>query len=146
RLDPAILKVGQADRAAAVLALRALLGVAGGTSRLPDVARAQALFAQLGEGTVRATLSRAVVDARRSGIWIRREVRAVPTLRLKDAAMRWDGRWRVSGDGATYRLSIAPLGADLADGLVSANPEAPESLARAALSLEPALFVDGTFV
>ena len=147
RLDPAILQVLAEDRAAAVHALRALLAVVGGIPHLPDVARAEMLFSRLGEEeATRATLSRAVVDARRSGIWIRREARALPTLELSGRPTLWDGRWCVSTAGKAGVSTVAPLGAELAKEFAVAHAKAPESLTRAALSLEPALFWEGKFV
>lgn len=136
RLDPAFLA---AEGEAATLALRTLLAMAGGASRLPDEARARTLLARLGAADARATLSRAVVDARRSGIWIRREARNVPVLALGDAPALWDGRWRIAAKGVT----VSALGAARAKALATETAQAPQSLIRAALALEPALFPGG---
>lgn len=132
---------------AAVHLLRAVLAVAGGTPRLPDLERARALHERLcahqGRHPLRATLSRAVVEARGNGIWVRREARSVPTMPLSGAWRVWDGRWRVEGPRG---LTVAPLGPARAKALAPAVPGAPQSLLRAAFSLEPAVFSDGVFV
>lgn len=139
RLDPAFLA---ADGEAATLALRALLAMAGGASRLPDEDRVAALLARLGGDGARATLSRAVVEVRRTGIWIRREARNLPVPGAGDAPALWDGRWRIAGTGVT----VAPLGAARARTFPADATQAPQSLIRAALALEPALYDAGGFV
>ena len=50
----------------------------GGVAFLPDQAAAKALFDRLRAGPLCATLSRTVVDARRAGIFLRRESRGLP--------------------------------------------------------------------
>ena len=63
------------DIDAALYALRILLATIGGVSFLVDKARCRALFERLRSGTLCATLSRTVVDARRTGIFLHREAR-----------------------------------------------------------------------
>lgn len=65
----------EADRDAAIYALRILLAAAGAAEQLPDEARTAALFDRLKEKAVRATLSRCLVERRRGEIRIRRERR-----------------------------------------------------------------------
>jgi tRNA(Ile)-lysidine synthase len=144
RLDPELFR--DRDAAPALHVLRAVLAVAGGAPHLPDRARAQALLARLGAGPLRATLSRAVVDARRSGIWIRREARGVPISPLAVPGIVWDGRWRIAATGEAHGLAVGPLGPGLAKALAPAHTGAPESLVRAALALEPALFRGDVFI
>jgi tRNA(Ile)-lysidine synthase len=136
------------DREAAVYALRVLLAAMGGTEQLPDLARSTALFERLGGENLRSTLSRAVVDARRAAIFIRRESRNLPQPSHPSSGAVWDGRFRVGGLAESVQL--APLGADdakmmlLRDPPVPAAPETP-NLVRAALATEPALQRDGGF-
>ena len=134
------------DDAAAVHALRALLAVAGGVPRLADLSRTQALFSKLRDGAVRATLSRAAIDARRSGIWIRREARNVAVVPLRPPVTIWDGRWRIGIDREKPDIVVAPLGASHAATLPPGDAAIPESLARAAFSVEPGLFDDDGLV
>lgn len=107
RLDPALF----ADATeASVLALRALLAMVGGTPRLPDRTRARDLFSRLAaEKNLRATLSRVVADRRRSGIWLHREARDLPPLRLCAVATVWDGRWLVRGVPGSDAGAAPPL-------------------------------------
>lgn len=133
--DPAI-----ADPEAALAVLRAVLASAGGAARLPDPARSRALMARLAGGAaLRATLSRAVVDARAGGVFVRREARDLPSVPLAGSDVVWDGRRRIA---AAPGLAVAPLG----EALAAASVDAPESLVRAALAVEPGLFADGAFV
>ena len=76
-LDPAF--ADATDRDAAVYALRILLAAIGGTEHLPDAARAaRAVRAHRCRTSFRATLSRAVIDARRARSSLRREGRGLP--------------------------------------------------------------------
>ena len=77
RLQPDFFQAGHAEPA--TYALRILLAVAGGTPHLPDAARAEALFARLSAGgSVRAVLSRTLVDRRKAGTFLLREARGLP--------------------------------------------------------------------
>lgn len=149
RLDPDFLRHAAAvpfDHTTAVHALRALLAVAGGTPHLPDLARTQTLAGRADDGPLRATLSRAVVEAHRTGVWIRREARSLPVMQLAEGTALWDGRWRIAAEGGAAGLSVAPLGAERAQGLAAEVAGLPQRLVRAALSAEPALFDGDTFV
>lgn len=146
RLDPAFFR-GADGAAAAVLALRMILAVAGGTPHLPDLDRARALFERIAKGSpMRATLSRAVVDARAGGVWIAREARGLAMLELAGEPAVWDGRWRVAARAEGRRLAVGSLGAGQAAGLASEVAAVPQHLVRAALSREPGLFDGGGFV
>ena len=137
RLD---LAIQDAEREPAVLALRALLATFGGTPYLPDEARVASLLSRFHPG-MRATLSRVVVDVRRSGIWMRREARDLPVRRLAEGATVWDGRWTLAGP-ADAGLFVGPLGKDRAAQVAAEKKDVPESLLRAALSVEPAILSD----
>lgn len=137
RLDPAF--AASADVQAAVYALRILLATIGGVSFLPDEARGQALFGRMRGGSLCATLSRAVVDARRAGIFLRRESRGLPEAAPAAGDGLWDGRRRITLGDRQDALLIAPLGAAAAAKRTLAEG-APPSLARAALAAEPALW------
>lgn len=153
RLEPDFARVD--DRAAAVYALRILLATVGGTPFLPDEARAAALMERLAgvsslrvtplrDTPLRDTLSRAVVDARRGSVFLHREARGLPAPLPAAQCGLWDGRRLITfgdGDGGAV---IAPAGEAHAARLVKkAAPGVPESLARAALGAEPALWRDG---
>lgn len=141
RLDPSLFA---REHAAGVHLVRVLLATAGGMPYLPDLERTGALFSRLRQGRLRATLSRAVIDARAGGVWIRREARDVTMTAVTPPSMLWDGRWRIGAAEACRGGSIGPLG--VAAAAAPAGGGVPESLARAALSLEPGLFVDGRLV
>ncbi|MBZ9709076.1 tRNA lysidine(34) synthetase TilS [Mesorhizobium sp. ESP7-2] len=137
RLDPALLSAG--DDRAAVYALRILLATSGGIAFLPDQARSEALFARLKAGFLCATLSRTVVDFRRAGIFLRREMRGLPAAAAVVDAAIWDGRRQITLNDANGALLIAPFGTVAAKRLAVDRGETPPSLMRAALSAEPAL-------
>lgn len=125
---------------AAVQTLRIMLATAGGMAYLPDLDRTMALARQIAAGTLRATLSRAVIDARKSGVWIRREARGLPAGYRATDRLQWDGRWRLATTASENSLRVSPLGGVHAKEIASTFAGAPESLVAAALSLEPALF------
>ncbi|ESW65335.1 hypothetical protein X773_32155, partial [Mesorhizobium sp. LSJC285A00] len=140
------------DTQAAVYALRVLLAVTGGTALLPDQARSEALFEQMRAGRLCATLSRAVVDIRRNGIFLRRESRDLPRSAPVAGTLLWDGRRRITPhieagaitlDDSPGAWLIAPLGAAAAAKTPIAGDGAPPSLVRAALAAEPALWRGG---
>lgn len=142
RLDPGFVKAD--DTRAPVYALRVLLAATGGVALLPDQTRSEALFEQMRAGPLCATLSRTVVDIRRTGIFLHRESRDLPPAAPLAAGL-WDGRRRVTeaeaitlGD-SSGALLIAPLGAAAAAKRM-AGIGAPASLVRAALAAEPALW------
>ncbi|MER8862829.1 tRNA lysidine(34) synthetase TilS [Mesorhizobium sp. M0751] len=137
-----------ADSRAAIYALRILLAATGGTAFLPDQTRSEALFDRLRTGPLCATLSRTVIDARRTGIFLHRELRDLPpAVAVSDNAL-WDGRRRITlGDSSgallIAPLFVAPLGAALAAKRAIEGHGTPASLVRAALAAEPALWRDG---
>jgi tRNA(Ile)-lysidine synthase len=120
---------------ACIVALRALLATAGGTPRLPNSGRAEALSRRLEAGEkMRATLSRAVIDRRRDAVFIWREDRDVPTVALNSDEAIWDGRWRIRGGRGHV---VSPTCPDLPED--QAIEDVPNSIARAARSVLPAL-------
>lgn len=150
RLDPGLAEAD--DTRAAVYALRVLLAAMGGTALLPDQARGEALFEQMRAGRLCATLSRAVVDIRRNGIFLRRESRDLPRSAPIAGTLLWDGRRRITPDIEAGAITlgdssgawlIAPLGAAAAAKTPIAGDGAPPSLVRAALAAEPALWRGG---
>jgi tRNA(Ile)-lysidine synthase len=158
RLDPGIAAAG--DEPAAVYALRILLATVGGVAFLPDQARGEALFERLRAGLSSAphlapppsgatifcaspfcaTLSRTVVDARRAGIFLRRETRNLPPAAPAVDNALWDGRRRITLGDKPGAFLIAPLGTARAAKRAIAEDGAPPSLVRAALAAEPALW------
>lgn len=134
------------DKPAALHLLRVILATAGGTPHLPAMERAATLFARLGAGgSLRATLSRALVDARDGCVWLMREARDVPMVPVC-AQPLWDGRWRIEAPPSASGLCIGPLGAAACTLAAPAAAGVPQGLARAALSLEPGLFDGGRLV
>ncbi|TGS13162.1 tRNA lysidine(34) synthetase TilS [Mesorhizobium sp. M2E.F.Ca.ET.209.01.1.1] len=139
---------GHEDGRAAIYVLRILLATVGGMSFLVDEARCAALLARLRSAPLCATLSRTVVDARRSGIFLRRENRNLPAPAPPVGNQLWDNRRRVTlGGRITLKdqpggLVIAPLGAAAA-GRAPPIEDIPPSLSRAALAAEPSLWSGG---
>lgn len=111
-------------------AFRALLATVGGTPHLPDEERATDLFRRIAERNfLRATLSRAVVNARKPAVFLLREARDLPDAARIAADDVWDGRWRV-GHG--------PVGEEPKPSPADLDPKiAPSSLVRAALGTLP---------
>lgn len=143
RLDPALFASAEPQ---ALHLLRLLLATVGGTPHLPQMEQAETLFARLGGGgRVRATLSRALIDARDGGIWLMREARAVAMTPVCTQAL-WDGRWRIEANAPAPGLFIGPLGAAAGTIAAPAARVVPQSLAHAALSAEPGLFEGGRLV
>jgi tRNA(Ile)-lysidine synthase len=134
RLDPAFAK---GDESAAIVALRVLLATMGGVSFPPDEARAAALLARFGGAPFRATLSRAVIDARRAGIFLYRELRDLPLAAPVISGMVWDGRRRIALPDSFTATTIAPAGAYALPSALSGQNDVPASLFRAAHAAEP---------
>lgn len=133
---------GGQDRGAAIYALRILLATVGGVAFLPGEGRCRALLERLRAGSLCATLSRTVVDARRTGIFLHRESRDVPSAAPATDNRLWDGRRRITLSDSPDGLVIAPLGLAAAKQTHGGGP-APASLARAALAAEPAIWRGG---
>lgn len=141
RLDPAFAE--ERDGAASVYALRILLAIAGGQNHLPDETRAEKLMERLRLGPVRATLSRAVAERRKAGVFLHREQRNLPVTAVLGPGEVWDGRFRLAGQGREGLSVGAPDGATVA-ALVEAAPDnVPAPLVRAAAASLPALWAQG---
>ncbi|MBZ9866547.1 tRNA lysidine(34) synthetase TilS [Mesorhizobium sp. CA15] len=133
---------GHEDGQAAIHALRILLATIGGVSFLADETRCAALLSRLRSAPFRATLSRTVIDARRTGIFLRRENRDLPAAAPPQHNRLWDNRRRITLKDGPGDLVIAPLGAAAA-GKAPLSEDIPPSLSRAALAAEPALWSAG---
>ncbi|MBL8577807.1 MAG: tRNA lysidine(34) synthetase TilS [Mesorhizobium sp.] len=120
----------EANREASIYALRILLAVAGGAVQLPDHERSAALHDRLSAGNlVRDTLAGALVDARKTGVFLARELRGLPGREAPEGVI-WDGRYRIISAGDACR----------ANSLGAAPPtqgEIPESLLRHAAATLP---------
>lgn len=139
---------GSRDDRAAVYALRILLAAVGGVSFLPDRMRGEALFERLKDGSFCATLSRTVIDARRTGVWLRREIRGLPLpASASDISSwdgsSWDGRRRITLGDTRGAFLIAPLGMTAARKIVVPEDHGPQGLLRAGLAAEPAFWRAG---
>ena len=128
----------QANSAAAVHALRHLLGVVGGVEHLPDRDRVAALIAKANNASFRRTLSRCVIACRRDGIWLCREQRALPMPALLRNEMVWDRRFRISPERNSRQEVIVPFGPENAEDC-EIDSRVPRGLARAALASRPAV-------
>lgn len=135
------------DRDGVLYALRLLLASVGGTPHLPDELRCAQLLDRLrrewpaeGARPLCATLSRAAVEARRGGLYLRRELRDLPQPVLAQDGMLWDGRFRLRVTGGAEGLSVAPLGPEAAEIAESYGTDVPASLVRAGLSTLPCLW------
>ncbi|WP_292575389.1 tRNA lysidine(34) synthetase TilS, partial [Mesorhizobium sp.] len=133
---------GHEDGQAAVYVLRILLATVGGMSFLADEVRCAELLSRLQLGSLCATLSRTVVDARRTGIFLRRESRNLPAPAPPADNWLWDNRRRITLKDGSGDLVIAPLG-PAAAGKAPFSEDVPQSLSRAALAAEPALWSGG---
>lgn len=142
RLSPEFAASGDAE--AALLAFRALLATIGGREHLPEADRARQLLASLAMPG-RSTLSRAVVDARKAGIYLLRERRGLPeTAEAVDGAV-WDGRFRLRLGADIGRVTVAPGGASPPEAGGDDSSGVPASLLRAASAAEPRLLrADGS--
>lgn len=129
RLAPEFVRTGHRD--ATVYALRILLAVAGGTPHLPDEERTAELYGGLLSGRpLRTALSRTLVDCRKGGIFLLRELRDLPSGPQETGI--WDGRYRIIKAGGT------PLHDHPAEQRILSG-DAPESLLRLAAAGRPVL-------
>jgi tRNA(Ile)-lysidine synthase len=144
RLDPALMH--DVDRTAATYALRLLLATAGGRALLADEERVDDLHAKLRAGPLQETLSGAVLDARRDGVYLHRERRGLPEPCPPVDGALWDDRFRIQSEAPPASDVIAPTGPVQAARTTDGAGGAPRSLARAALAAEPSLWRDGVWL
>jgi tRNA(Ile)-lysidine synthase len=144
RLDAAFIR--DTDRPAATYALRLLLATAGGRTALPEEDRVDALRDRLAQGPLRATLSGAVIDARRDGIFVHREARGLPAAMEPTCGPLWDDRFRITGTPYPLPTLIAPTGPAQAAKLADDGVGAPGALIRAALAAEPSLWRENVWL
>ncbi|MBX3597525.1 MAG: tRNA lysidine(34) synthetase TilS [Rhizobiaceae bacterium] len=127
---PGLIRLGREILAAPdetlVLAIRALLAVQGGTEHLPNRQRVLALIEGMRSGSLRANLSRALIDARKDAVFILREGRNVPTLQPVEGEV-WDNRFQIAAGQSGRR------------GESSREYSVPESLVRSAAKTTPNL-------
>lgn len=145
-LDHGLLRA--ADRDAVLYAFRALLAAVGGRQHLPGAEAAAALLGRLHGPPWRATLSRTVVDARKAGIFLRRERRGLPAAMQPQPGLIWDGRFRVARQPRLPSISLFAPTSSARGGEGLDHPreparrfdprgDAPASLVRAAAAVEP---------
>ncbi|MEO9613799.1 MAG: tRNA lysidine(34) synthetase TilS [Nitratireductor sp.] len=133
--------VARADDAPAVaLALSVLIAAVGGRARLVEDGRAEELLARFSRGPCRATLSGTVIDARKTGIFLYRELRAGWTgaVPARVGAL-WDRRCRVVAIPAGA-VAVEARGRGRAH-TTEGSDVLPAALQRSALAGEP-VFVD----
>jgi tRNA(Ile)-lysidine synthase len=133
------------QEAEAIYALRILLATAGGHEQLPDLTRSAELCGRLDRTGWRATLSGALLDARRAATFIRREHRNLPEPCTPEPGAIWDGRFRIVS--LPPGTELAPLGPQEIRTLMGSPaslemPNAPTSLVRTAFAAEPGLWRD----
>ncbi|MDI6027837.1 tRNA lysidine(34) synthetase TilS [Corticibacterium sp. UT-5YL-CI-8] len=147
RPSPGLIRLGgkllEASPEAATHLVRILLACIGGTPRLVDRPRVAALLGAMktadSRKPFRATMSRSVIDRRASGIFLHRETRNLPQSQPAKA-MIWDGRYRLAGNLDLEGLAVAAIGNTEAGRVMKVENGVPESLARAALFAQPALW------
>lgn len=121
-----------------VYALRILLAVAGSAAHLPDEHRTATLLHHCKEGS-RTTLARAVIACRKGNLYLYREYRNLPRMRLR-GVIEWDGRYRIHKKGASDGHTVAALGRSHAKEMDVSSYAAPPGLVRAAFAAEPAVW------
>lgn len=139
--------VGATNPDGALYSLRLLLASVGGTPHLPDEVRCAALLDRLDREwplpaakPLCVTLSRVAVEARRDGLFLRRERRDLPQPELPRDCMMWDGRFRLRVTGEPKDRFVGALGSKAAKDTVWNAPNVPASLLRAALATLPGLW------
>jgi len=150
RCSPGLLRLPKASlrdmpRDAAIYLMRIVLAVAGGAQHLPDQERTAELLERMLRGSRRATLSRAVVSARRDHLYLYREHRNLPRQQACDGLL-WDRRYRVSAASSDQDFSIGPVSKEAALQFEADDPDIPDSIARAAFAAEPALWLGAEMV
>ena len=126
------------DAEAAVYALRILLAVTGGTPHLPEQTRTVALHARLAASEhLRSVLSRALVDKRKSGVFLLREARGLPEAQPLRSGSVWDGRYLIAD--ASPGFSAGPPATPLQRDSATKATDVPDSIMRLAAAVQPAL-------
>ncbi|WP_258045540.1 tRNA lysidine(34) synthetase TilS [Mesorhizobium sp. NBSH29] len=139
-LEPDFLSHSDAD--AGTYALRIMLAAVGGVEHLPEEARSGALHHKLRTGAARATLSRCVVERRRGGVFLRRELRGLPAAAPVVHGAVWDGRFIVDANHASTDLRVAPMGEGAPIAHQRHDCSIAQSLVRASLAAQPAFFIN----
>ncbi|WP_127597755.1 tRNA lysidine(34) synthetase TilS [Nitratireductor alexandrii] len=125
------------DTAAAGLAISALVAAVGGRARLVEDGRAEKLLARLAQASVRTTLAGAVVDVRKAGIFLYRELRAGWTGTVPArAGTLWDRRYRIVATPASA-VAVEARGRGRSGEALGADADCPAALRRAGLAGEP---------
>lgn len=120
------------DATTAAYAFRVLAAALGGREHLPGDMPDLGEAPGKGQAPLRSSISRCVVDRRRSGIFMHRELRDLPASMTSSGRIVWDGRFEIDcGDGCVIR----PSGKGAASS--SDTHEAPRSLVAAACGAEP---------
>jgi tRNA(Ile)-lysidine synthase len=144
RLAPGFIR--EVEHPIARYALRLLLAASGGRTALPEAQRVDDVLASLAAGPMRSTLSGAVIDARRDGVFLHRERRGLPEPCPPVDGAVWDGRFRIESAEPLVPALVAPTGAMQAARLADGADGAPRSLVRAALAAEPSLWREGVWL
>lgn len=122
------------DVATARYAFRILTAVLGGREHLPNDMPELGAAPGKGDAPIRTTTSRCVVDRRRPGIFVHRELRDLPSPMTARGRIVWDGRFEIDcGNGCVVR----PAGKDAAAASGSNTHEAPRGLVVSACAAEP---------
>ncbi|WP_274627484.1 tRNA lysidine(34) synthetase TilS [Arvimicrobium flavum] len=125
---------GGGDEEGALLALRALMAVVGGVEHLPDAGRVADMLRRLREGAFRATLSRTVIDARKTGVFLYRERRGAPAGPALPGTI-WDGRYAVLEEDSAPNARVHGAPAD--QEVAGPSPTLPPSIVKAARATMP---------
>jgi tRNA(Ile)-lysidine synthase len=131
-----------ADTGLLAYALGYLIAVFGGKPFVPGHSQMERVLAFLAERTPgRMTVGRAVLDLRKTALFITRELRGIGSMPLAAGKGRiWDGRFEIVNHGAGA-LIVAPSGAGLA---ASVDETLPKGVARrAGATLPRILRADG---
>ena len=124
------------DEPALLYALRVLAAMAGGAAQLPAIEPSGRVLLRLRDGFC-ATLSRAVLDLRSSGLYLHRERRNLPAMDRAAQPLLWDGRYRLGADAG---VMIAPFGVLARDCLPETASVTPQDVLFAAQFAEPAFW------
>ncbi len=126
------------DADAALYTFRLLLASIGGRDQLPDHRRTEELFGRLRDRNGRWTLSGAVVDRRRAGLFLYRERRDIAGVEVESGAV-FDNRLRVRSIAGTEGRGgfIVPAEPEASAGIATEVSGLPRSLVRAGFAAEP---------